>query len=477
MIKEKLLRKYCAVILRSRIRVLVEGENMKVLWVCNIMLPAVAQQLGLSASHKEGWLTGLSNAILERGEENNIELGVAFPVGAGQESSSGEVQVLGRKLYYYGFQEDTVHPEQYDEAIEQELRGIAEDFQPDVIHCFGTEYPHTLAMSRVCPDKSRLLITIQGLCAVCAQAYLADIPEKECRKVTFRDWLKQDSMLQQQEKFCKRGEREAEAIRNAGNVSGRTQWDAYYTQKWNPKIRYFSMNETLRPDFYEGQWQEENCNPHQIFLSQGDYPLKGLHYMLLALPAICKKYPDACVKIAGNSLVENRTWKDKIKRSGYGSYLKKLIKQQGLEQKVEFLGSLNPQQMKQQYLNAGLYVCCSSLENSPNSLGEAMLLGVPCVSAEVGGIPSLFVDKEDGILYKGHELQSECYNNKCDQSTRSLDDVVKALSDAVIEMWESQEKRLNYSCNARKHARKTHDKEENYRKMMEIYAEIGREKE
>ena len=31
---------------------------MRVLWLCNIMLPSIAKALGAAASNKEGWLTG-----------------------------------------------------------------------------------------------------------------------------------------------------------------------------------------------------------------------------------------------------------------------------------------------------------------------------------------------------------------------------------------------------------------------------------
>lgn len=52
---------------------------MKVLWLCNVMMPMIAEQLGLEASNKEGWLSGLASAMLEKGHENEIELAVAFP--------------------------------------------------------------------------------------------------------------------------------------------------------------------------------------------------------------------------------------------------------------------------------------------------------------------------------------------------------------------------------------------------------------
>ena len=47
---------------------------MKVLWICNIMLPMVCEYLGRESSNKEGWLTGLADTIVKNQEENKIEL-------------------------------------------------------------------------------------------------------------------------------------------------------------------------------------------------------------------------------------------------------------------------------------------------------------------------------------------------------------------------------------------------------------------
>ena len=44
---------------------------MKVLWLCNIMLPRIAEELGMPKSNKEGWLTGISETILAN-KENKI---------------------------------------------------------------------------------------------------------------------------------------------------------------------------------------------------------------------------------------------------------------------------------------------------------------------------------------------------------------------------------------------------------------------
>lgn len=452
---------------------------MKVLWLCNIMLPKVAEYLGLEASNKEGWLSGLMKEVLGRRAENNIELAVAFPAPAGCECGekhiydgsviyTGSLPEAEGGLKWYAFSEDVVNPHLYDDCLELQMYYITQDFKPDVVHCFGTEYPHTLAMCKAFPERERILVGIQGLCSVYADAYFANLPKGVIHSRTLRDVLKKDDIIRQQRKFVLRGEMEKEAISLAGNVTGRTHWDKYYTGLWNKSATYFKMNETLRSNFYGFEWKEEGCEPHSIFLSQGDYPIKGLHYMLLALPAIRKNYPDVKVYVAGNSIVGDGSLMKRIKISAYGKYLRKLIQKNHLQEHICFLGRLDAEQMKQRYLKSHLFVCCSSIENSPNSLGEAMLLGVPCVSADVGGISSIFTDKQDGILYKGFQATNFA------EEAGELEQIAGKLAESVLEIWSNKEKILEYSDNARNHAKNTHNGEVNYRRLTEIYEEIAR---
>ena len=133
------------------------------------------------------------------------------------------------------------------------------------------------------------------------------------RKVTFRDFLRRDSLKQQQEKFYLRGKNEIEAISLAGHITGRTRFDREGTSRINGKALYHSMNETMRSSFYEGMWDPEACEKHSIFLGQGDYPLKGFHFLLQAMPEILKKYPDAMLYVSGNSVISHQTVREKIK--------------------------------------------------------------------------------------------------------------------------------------------------------------------
>jgi len=440
---------------------------MKILWVCNVLLPAMAREYGLEASNKEGWLSGLLDVILEKQKENGITLAVAFPapeeiLSPGENLTKREMTLAGAKVTGYGFREDTVRPDLYDEGLEDTVRRIWEDYAPDVIHCFGTEYPHTLAVCRTFPDKKRLLITIQGLCSVYADAYYANLPENVIRRVTFRDFLKKDSIPAQREKFVRRGEMEKEAVALAGNVGGRTPWDRKYAGLWNGDARYFLMNETLRGVFYEGRWDPGQCIPHSIFLSQGDYPIKGLHYVLQAMPEILKRFPDARVYVAGNVITAYDTLKEKLKISSYGKYLRSLIKEHELTDKVIFLGRLDAAQMKEQYLRSSLFLCPSSIENSPNSLGEAMILGMPCVSADVGGVEGIFDGERDGILYQGFG------------GGRDAGEIAGNLAQAVITLWSDPAREAACRENAREHALRNHDREENYRNTIRVYGQIAR---
>lgn len=454
---------------------------MKVLWLCNVMIPLVAEQFNMEATNKEGWISGLVDVVLEKRPEKDIDLAVAFPGGKnmfpdGHEICRKVVSAKNGELTCYGFYEDTTRPDLYDRGLEDRLGEIINGFQPDIVHCFGTEYPHTLAMCRIFPQKDRLLLGIQGLCAVYANAYFANMPERVVNSKTFRDWLKRDGLREQQDKFVRRGIMETEAVKLAGNVTGRTEWDRFYTEKWNENICYYSMNETLRPEFYGQCWNQDSCEKHSIFLSQGDYPLKGLHYMLAALPAIREMYPDVRVYVAGQDLTRHDTLKNRLKISGYGKYLCSLIRENGLEEQVIFTGRLDSRQMRDQYLKCGLFVCPSAIENSPNSLGEAMLLGMPCVSADVGGIPSIFSAGEDGILYEGFRSAENDFDDVSrlvGDEDRQMEVIAGRLSAAVMEMWSDPGKMQEYCRNAKAHAERTHDRYRNYVRMTEIYSKIS----
>jgi len=116
------------------------------------------------------------------------------------------------------------------------------------------------------------------------------------------------------------------------------------------------------------------------------------------------------------------------------------------------LGKLSAEEMKREYLKCHTFVCASVLENSPNSVAEAMLLGVPIVCANVGGVPSMVTDQKEGLLFeKGN---------------------VKQLADAIIKIWDEEGLAERLGKTAKIRAHKTHDGEQNFKRLLEIYQAI-----
>ena len=432
---------------------------MRVLWICNIMLPVIAKQLGLPGSNREGWLTGIfeqltAENVMEK-EKKQITLGICFPVEEQQEQT--ELSVKG--VDCFGFRENLKKPEYYDAAMESRFREIYEKFRPDIIHIFGTEFPHALAAAKTFKRPERTLIGIQGLCYEIARVYMARLPEKVWNQVTLRDFLKRDSLKQQREKFVLRGENEKEAIRLAGHITGRTRFDREGTAQINPGALYHSMNETMRSSFYTGEWDKSRCERYRIFLGQGDYPLKGFHFLLEAMPEILKHYPQTMLYVAGNSVINHRTLKEKLKLPAYGKYLLSLIRKNHLEDKVVILGRLTEEEMKEQFLKSGVFVCPSILENSPNTMAEAMLLGVPVAAARTGGIPDMLLDGREGILF-------------APGNPAELAKAVEAVFDDTVDE-QGLTMAEHISVAGRRRAQMAHDGATNFCRLLEIYEDIG----
>lgn len=425
----------------------------RVLWICNIMLPVIAEELGLPFSNREGWLSGIFRQLLQE-EDKKIELGICFPVSelSEQFKNSGKGPLLVKGVPCYAFEENLNMPERYDPAAEDRFAEIFEDFKPDMIHVFGTEFPHALAAVKTFQKPERTLIGIQGLCGEIAKVYMADLPERIQKKRTFRDLIRRDSIRQQQEKFAVRGKYEEETIKRSGNITGRTAFDRENTAKINPEARYFFMNETMRSEFYTGRWKMDACEPYSIFLSQGDYPLKGMHFALEALAKLKADFPAGRLYVAGNSIISQESFKQKLKRSAYGAYLIGLIKTYGLKDAVTVTGKLTAAEMKQQFLKSSVFICPSVLENSPNTVGEAMLLGVPVVASKTGGIPDMLTHEREGLLVPAGDVDK--------------------LAEAIARMWTNKEETQRFSEAAAERAAKTHDGNANYRRLLEIYDSI-----
>lgn len=411
---------------------------MKLLWLCNTAPGVAASYLSGTDRGAVNWVDHVLSGLRDR----KMEIRILCP-GNGQGGdldSRCSCQTFGEGAPF-------VYLPRLEEQFREELRA----FQPDVIHGWGTEYGHTLAMVNAAEKEGmlpRLIVSIQGLCSVAARHYAEGIPHRVQNGFTFRDFLRQDNIRQQAEVFAKRGELEVEALKKVCRVIGRTQWDYACTGQINPARVYHFCNETLREPFYEGQWSFEHCRKHRIFASSCAYPVKGFHYLLEAFAEVLKTYPDATLAVPGKSFLRTDAGY-LLHRGSYDKYLAALVKKYHLEGKIEFLGKLSAEGMKRAYLSANVFVQPSTIENSPNSLGEAMILGAPCVASDVGGVTSLMTHGADGFIY---------------DSTAPY-----MLAHYIGKIFAMEDQSGGLGASARAHAQLTHDPQTNLDNLLSIY--------
>jgi len=421
---------------------------MRILWITNQATPLIASKIGINIGHGGGWLVELSRQL---SANHDIELCIAFPISKSKKLLKGIVD----NIHYYAvpFKKDKT---KFHSSDVGKFEAIIREFQPDIIHIWGTEYIHSYCAMLACKNFNLLentVVSIQGLVSIYEKHFYGFIEKKHVNKFTIKELIKRNNLVKQKKDFVKRGKYEIETLRMARHVIGRTDWDKACSTQINPHVRYHFCNETLRKQFYNKKWDLEKCERHSIFVSQSQYPIKGLHIVLEALPTILERYPDTVVYTTGKNRLD-RSIKSILKEGTYDKYLKSLIRKYSLENHIVFLGDLNENEMCDRFCKSHVLVSASSIENSPNSVGEAMLLGVPVVASDVGGVKNMLTHGEEGYVYQA--------------------DAPYMLAYYVCRIFEDDKIALKFSRNARKHAQKTHDRKENLANLLMIYREIGK---
>ncbi len=416
---------------------------MNILWITNTIFPEPCEKLGLNKPVSGGWMYGLAKQL---SNQKDITMAVA---STWQKPEFVNVDIQSTKYYIL----PNLNEQKYPQHLEAYWEKIIDEFKPDIIHIHGTEYQNALACMRSNPAQN-YIISVQGLVGVIAKHQYADIPMIDIiRNITLRDILRKDTIIQRKKYFEKCAVFEREYFGRTKHVIGRTSFDYAHTRILNRNTEYHFCNETLRSGFYTAKkWDINSMKPYTIFLSQSERTFKGLHKLLAAVNLLKDEFPTVTIRIAGGNIISTNTLKDRLKLSGYGNYIRKQLQQYGLTQNVIFTGHLDEAGIISEYLNANIFVCPSSIENSPNSLAEAQILGVPSVAAYVGGVSDMITHMHDGLIYRFEEIEM--------------------LAENIRELFLNQNLATFISKNGIVSAEKRHDANLNFNRITDIYNTI-----
>lgn len=159
-------------------------------------------------------------------------------------------------------------------------------------------------------------------------------------------------------------------------------------------------------------------------------PVKNLMLFLQLANSITQKYENVYFSILGEGEEKNK--------------LLHAACQLGVKDKVSFIDSTpSPYDF---YKSLDIYVNTSFHEGIPLSILEAMSFGLIVMAPDIGGIPEIIDDGENGILVKVNNLSD--YAKKCENIIQNLDKMDNIRTSArrkVIEKFSAQKMANDYS--------------------------------
>jgi len=269
-------------------------------------------------------------------------------------------------------------------------RDLAGQWRPDLVHIHGTEAAYGLLTARgmvKCPA----LISLQGLMGPYSSWYHYFGNNSILEIVRMHRCVEILSMRGHWTGFLRAGniaQREKEIITGNRFFMGRTAWDRAYIRALNPSAAYYHGGELMRDAFWQERWSIGRARRRRIiFTNAGGYPRKGTETLLEAVKLLQPDFPDIQVGIAGSI----------SRRSGYGRYVRRRIADLG-HTAIE-LGQLSAADMAKEMVKSHVFVSPSYIDNSPNAVCEAQLVGMPVISTYTGGVPSLVEHRRTGLFF------------------------------------------------------------------------------
>lgn len=423
-----------------------EVGEMKVLWIVNCMLPEFSAALGHVAGNTGGWLPSLVAAI--RKFAPDMELHILC-------EGATDAEAVVERTHYYAFSKINrpwLGNARRRTDFGQKLKALIRQISPDLIHLHGTENGYADFEDDVWGDYPRV-ISLQGIITAIAPHYMGNLTAGQLRP--YRNWLRYMVTRRMQTDVADIwrkvvGPREAKALAKLRHIIGRTDWDRAWALALAPGAVYHRVGEILRHEFYDDH-DKSNVIPHRIFASAAfKYPLKGGHVLLQAISYLKHDFPDIkVVAVDADRKLHPRSLMDRLRMTEYHYFLNAEISRLGLNENVEVLPSLNAVSVADQIGKAEVFCLPSLIENSPNSLAEAQLVGAPCVATDVGGVSSMLENEKTGLLVPSGDAASLAY--------------------AIRRLFEDKELAMRLSQNAKHVARKRHDAEAIVMELVSCY--------
>jgi glycosyltransferase involved in cell wall biosynthesis len=317
---------------------------------------------------------------------------------------------------------------------------IAHEYAPDIVHVHGAEHYFGLSIPHL---GAPAIVSLQGMATVLQRYALSALSVPDIiREVATREFVHGDGSLHARWTMRARAGVEQRVLASCDDFMGRTEWDMAVLKVLRPQARYHEVGEALGEPFYQMEWSGPPTGEGTLYCTGGASALKGVETLLEAMVLLRRSgVRSPRLRLAGG-VVD-------------GLLSRKITKQlevPELRGAVDILGARTPEQIAAELASASAFVLSSHMENSPNTLCEAMLVGTPCIAAFVGGVPSLIKDGVDGLLY--HDSDPFALAGRID----------RLLGDPALA--------VRLGAGARKAALRRHDPERVAKQAVDAYRDV-----
>lgn len=363
---------------------------MRVLW-CTHSLAGFKPEIG--GYNGCGWITSL---MTEFKNCPNVQIGIAFYYGETIDFvekddvtyfpiEQGHIGIVDKLKSYFGYSNGWIKEEQ--KHINR-LKEVVKRFEPDIIHVWGTETDMGLIAGET---NVPVILHLQGLLSPIENSLLPPGISKNdyVSQNGWNPWKK--LVLYNSLYYWKyKAEREVRILRKCRNYFGRTHFDKAISEFFSGGCNYYYCSEILREPFYCGVKWTKPERKEIVIMSTISSPLYKGADLILRTANILSKYSKVCFRwnLIGVTNLE---------------YIEKKIGIKAKDVKVHCVGVKTAEEIKDMILDSNLYFHTSYIDNSPNSVCEAQMLGLPVMVTDVGGVTSLVKHGETGFVVPSNE--------------------------------------------------------------------------
>lgn len=324
----------------------------------------------------------------------DVELTMAYPAMDGDTGIVSAGPLTYRPLTF-SFSTLGMSDEEWDAAWPQLLR-VIQEVDPDIIQCFGAEWPYgAIAEHTDVPviihmmgflnayNPALSLVTGAGSSPTSRVGALRKLA-RMVRSTLFP--RRKTSEREQSMAFERR------TMRANRFFLGRTEWDKKIVEHYSPGSRYFHVAELMRAPIMEaaGSWAPRRSGKLRLLTISSADDRKGNEIILMT------------AKLLKELLGIDFEWRV-AGRTEFFPAFERHSKINRDSVNVELIGMIDPRRVARELAEADFFIHPSIIDNSPNSLCEAQVVGCPVIASNVGGIPQLVEDGVTGFLYPYNE--------------------------------------------------------------------------